>query len=229
MNIIVSLTSWSKRIEQARATVDDLLAQTRKPDIIELNLDLENFPHGFMDTPKWVTEYVDKFDNFHVYFAEKDRKVYSKFVPTINRHAGEEYILITVDDDTCYPPTYIEEVETNMKGYDWLCTKDDVSTRGQEMVYGPNAVEALRNEIDDDMIQNIPLDDHLNFWILQKYKLRRGHKIKSQTSDRQAGYSFRRFFVECEDESKLQDTTCEYPYEEFVKERQYMVRRGIVK
>ena len=231
MNIIVSLTSWTKRIEQARATVDDLLAQTRKPDIIELNLDLENFPNGFMNTPKWVTEYVDKFDNFHVYFAEKDRKVYSKIMPTIWRHKDEldNLIVITCDDDNNYPPTYVEEIERNMKGYDWLCSQHDKLTQGQFMSYSTKALKAFNIEIDEDFMNNVPLDDDGLYYIMQKYKLRRGHKIDAKCTDRQAGYSFRRFFIDYNDISKLQDTTCEYPFEQFVKERMYMIKRGIIK
>lgn len=228
MNIIVSLTSWTKRIEQAKSTVDSILNQTRKPDLICLNLDFDNFPSGFGDTPAWVKEYLDKYDNFKIKFEAVDLKVWQKIMPTIYEEK-DKYILVTVDDDVTYPPTYLEEIEENMKECDWLCTKSDEYTMGQYMVYGPRAVDALRNEVDYDFMKNVPLDDHGIYWILQKYKLRRGHKIKSQTSDRQAGYSFRRFFVECEDESKLQDTTCEYPYEEFVKERMYMQKRGIVK
>lgn len=231
MKIVVSLTSWSKRIEQARATVDDLLVQTRKPESIELNLDLENFPHGFMDTPKWVSEYVDRFDNFHVYFAEKDLKVYSKIMPTIWRHKEEldDLIIITCDDDNNYPPTYVEEIESNMKGYDWLCSQHDKLTQGQFMCYSGRALKAFFIEINKEFMDNVPLDDLGLFWIMQKYKLRRGRKIAAKCTDRQAGYSFRRFFIEYDDVSKLQDTTCEYPLDEFVTETAYLRKIGIVK
>lgn len=227
MKIIVSLTSWIKRIEQAKSTVDSILNQTRKPDLVRLNLDFDNFPKGFGDTPAWVKEYLDKYDNFKVKFEAADMKVWQKIMPTIYEEE-DEYILVTVDDDVTYPPTYLEEVENNMKDCDWLCTKSDEYTMGQYMVYGPRAVAALNNEVDYDFMKNVPLDDHGIYWIIQKYKLIRGHKIASECEDRQAGYSFRRFFMNVSDVSKLQDTYADYPYEEFVKERQYMQKRGIV-
>lgn len=96
------------------------------------------------------------------------------------------------------------------------------------MVYGPNAINVLRIEVDDDFMKNIPLDDHGIYWILQKYKLKRGKAITSQCNDRQAGYSFRRFFIETDNAAALQDTSCEYPIAEFKKEREYMRKRGIV-
>lgn len=225
--ITVSMTSWSKRIGQAKSTVDSILNQTRKPDLVRLNLDFDNFPRGFGDTPAWVKEYLDKYDSFKVKFEAADMKVWQKIMPTIYEEE-DEYILVTVDDDVTYPPTYLEEVEENMKECDWLCTKSDEYTMGQYMVYGPRAVEAIGNEVDYDFIKNVPLDDHGIYWILQKYKLIRGHKIASECEDRQAGYSFRRFFTDVSDVSKLQDTSGDYPFEEFVKERQYMQKRGIV-
>lgn len=227
MKIIVSLTSWSKRIGQAKSTVDSILNQTRKPDLVRLNLDFDNFPKGFGDTPKWVKEYLEKYDNFKVKFEAADMKVWEKIMPTIYEEE-DEYILITVDDDVTYPPTYLEEIEDNMKECDWLCTKSDEYTMGQYMVYGPRAVDALRNEVDYDFMKNVPLDDHGIYWILQKYKLIRGHKIASECEDRQAGYSFRRFFTDVSDVSKLQDTSGDYPFEELQKERVYMQKRGIV-
>lgn len=227
MKIIVSLTSWSKRIGQAKSTVDSILNQTRKPDLVRLNLDFDNFPRGFGDTPAWVKEYLEKYDNFKVKFEAADMKVWEKIMPTIYEEE-DEYILVTVDDDVTYPPTYLEEIEENMKECDWLCTKSDEYTMGQYMVYGPRAVDALRNEVDYDFMKNVPLDDHGIYWILQKYKLIRGHKIASECEDRQAGYSFRRFFTDVSDVSKLQDTSGDYPFEEFQKERVYMQKRGIV-
>lgn len=229
MNIIVSFTSWTKRIGQAKATVDSIINQTRKPERIELNLDVENFPNGFQDTPDWVKEYTEKYENFYVYFNLKDLKVYSKLVPTIVRHAGEQYILVTLDDDVTYPEKYLEEIETNMKDCDWLCTKSDEFTMGQYMTYGPSAITAFLMEIDMDLIENVPLDDLALFWIMHKYKLKRGKKTSTECEDRQSGYSFRRFFVECDDISKLQDTTCEYPHNEFVKETEYLRKKGIVR
>lgn len=225
--IIVSLTSWTKRIGQAKSTVDSILNQTRKPDLVRLNLDFDNFPRGFGDTPAWVKEYLDKYNSFKVKFEAADMKVWQKIMPTIYEEE-DEYILVTVDDDVTYPLTYLEEIEENMKECDWLCTKSDEYTMGQYMVYGPRAIDAIRNEVDYDFMKNVPLDDHGIYWILQKYKLIRGHKIASECEDRQAGYSFRRFFTDVSDVSKLQDTSGDYPFEEFVKERQYMQKRGIV-
>ena len=224
MKIIVSMTSWSKRIKQAEATVKSLLEQTRKPDSVELNLDLENFPHGIPDLPRWVMEYREKYPNFKVYFRGDDLKVYAKIMPTIGRHIYDEYILVTADDDVSYPSTYLEEIENNMQDADWLCTRSDQFTMGQYMVYSSKVCEKFIQHIDRDFMKNVPLDDYGLYWIIAKYGFRRGKKTGTACEDRQVGYSFRRFFVNVEDESKLLDTSCGYPSEEFDKERKYLAR-----
>lgn len=227
MRIIVSMTTWNKRIGQCEPTLLDILNQDRKPDLFVINVDRENFPNGYDDIPEFMKKIDRENENLEIHFEEKDLHVYEKFIPTIRRYT-DDYILVTIDCDTNYPKEYLSEVERNMEGYDWLCTFDDVMTRGQECVYGPAAVRALREEIDDDLMKNVPLDDHLVLYILRKHHLKRGPKTECRTSDRQAGYSFRRYFVKTDDVSKLNDTSCEYPREEFLKEYSYMVKRGII-
>ena len=129
MRIVVSLTSWNKRIEQCKQTIDSILNQTRKPDAIYLNLDYDNFPNGYADIPSWICEYVAKYYNFHVNFRLHDLKVWQKIMPTIKEYdTSSDYILVTIDDDVTYPSKYLEEVEDNMQECDWLCTKSNQYT-----------------------------------------------------------------------------------------------------
>ena len=104
MKIIVGMTTWTKRINDCRTTIESMLKQTRMPDAIELNLDLENFPRGLADIPDWLKEMEAMNDNLWIYFRQNDIKCYQKFIPTIRRHCGTRYILVTLDDDNDYPP-----------------------------------------------------------------------------------------------------------------------------
>lgn len=227
MRIIVSLTSWHKRIEQAKTTVHSLLNQTRKPDAVYLNLDTINFPNKL---PQWIEECKAEHDNFFAPLQSIDLKVWQKIMPTIWRLDGDfaDTIIVTADDDVTYPETYLEEIERNMQDCDWLCTKSNEYTMGQYMVYGTKAIAAIDAAVDLDLIKNIPLDDHAIYWILQRYNCKRGKCTSTECEDRQAGYSFRRFFIETNDVSQLQDTTCEYPTAQFEKERAYLRKRGII-
>lgn len=226
--IIVSMTTWSKRIGSCKPTLDSIINQTRKPDEIEINLDRDNFPNERKDIPEWLVQMENDNDNLHIYFQEHDMHCWEKLVPTIRRHIGDEYIDITLDCDVNYPPTYVEEIEKNMEDNDWLCSQWDDITQGQYSVWGPKAIEAFLKHVDDDLIENVPLDDLALFWIVHKYRLKRGKKIDAICEDRQQGYSFRRFFVDGYDEAELKDSTCEYPYREFVKQTNYLRMRGIV-
>lgn len=130
MRIISSMTTWSKRIGQCKATVDSILLQTRKPDLLVINLDYDNFPNGYADIPSWMCEYIAKYDNFRVNFRLHDLKVWQKIMPTIwsLNDNFKDTIIVTHDDDVTYPETYLAEVEANLLGYDWLCTKSDTYT-----------------------------------------------------------------------------------------------------
>lgn len=221
--IIVSMTTWSKRIGTCIPTLKSILEQTVKPDAIEINLSYEQFPNGDKDIPEELKKLP-----VTIYWKEKDQHVWDKIMPTAHRHSKDGSIIVTLDDDVTYPKTYLEEIAKNMEGNDWLCTQHDDITQGQYMVYGPKAIEAFVKHIDDDFIENVPLDDLGLFWVMKKYDLKRGHKIDAVCEDRQHGYSFRRYFVDGYDESELKDTTCEYPHREFVKETNYLHSRGIV-
>lgn len=135
MRILVSLTSWTKRIDQAKHTVDSMLHQTRQPDAIYLNLDNDNFPNGFDSVPSWISEYAAKYSNFHVNFRLHDLKVWQKIIPTIKEYdKSNGYICVTIDDDVTFPSRYLEEVEANMQDCDWLCTKSNQYT--MRAIYG---------------------------------------------------------------------------------------------
>lgn len=54
--IIVSLTSWPKRIFNVPIVLKNILNGTLKPDYIELNLSSEEFPNKEDDLPKELLE-----------------------------------------------------------------------------------------------------------------------------------------------------------------------------
>lgn len=225
MRIIASLTSWNKRIDSAVQTVKSFLAQDHGDFGVELNLDFQNFPNKYKDLPDELVELEMTDNRFDIFWRDTDLKVWQKIYPTIWRHVGQRYILVTGDDDITYPTTYFKEIEENMKDVDWLCTNHDVYTQGQAMAYGFNAIDKFLRHVDMDFIKNVPLDDHGLFWIMKKYNLKRGKKIEHGFEDRQVGYSFRRYWLN-DDPSKI--LAGDYPREQFIKEHAYLHKRGIV-
>lgn len=50
--IVVTMTSWTKRINNCAKVVRDVINGTKKPDAIYLNLSEEEFPGKEKDIPK---------------------------------------------------------------------------------------------------------------------------------------------------------------------------------
>lgn len=99
--IIVSLTSYPKRINTVAVTIKSLLNQSIKPDVLILWLSEEEFPNRII--PESISSLQNEF--FEVRWCE-NLKSYKKLIPAL-RHYPDD-IIITVDDDVDYPPNLIE-------------------------------------------------------------------------------------------------------------------------
>lgn len=104
--IIVSFTSWRKRIWNCAHIVDLMLNQTKKPYKIVLNLSSDEFPKGEKDLPK---ELVNKQgDIFEIYWVRKNTKTHKRILPTLNRYPND--LVLSIDDDIEYPNNFIEKM-----------------------------------------------------------------------------------------------------------------------
>ena len=103
--IIVSMTSWKKRIGNVPKVVFSLSKNSIKPDLIVCNLSLEEFPDKKI--PEDLQVLADA-GIVEIYWEEKNTTVFKKFIPTIKRFYGEDYFLFTVDDDELYSTEYIK-------------------------------------------------------------------------------------------------------------------------
>ena len=97
--LIVSLTTWSKRIGNIPTVLDTIYSQTMLPDKVVLNL-----AYGEPIPPN-VQDYI-KLHNIEV-FRTEDTKVYKKIIPTLKRYKSA--CVINIDDDLLYPDTMIED------------------------------------------------------------------------------------------------------------------------
>ncbi|MGL5902329.1 MAG: hypothetical protein ACRCZO_06530 [Cetobacterium sp.] len=101
--IIVSLTTYNKRIYDVHLTIESLFRQTVMPNKIVLWLaedefNLENIPYMLKKLQKKGLE---------IGFC-KDLKSYKKLIPTLKRYPND--IIITTDDDIIYPYDFIENL-----------------------------------------------------------------------------------------------------------------------
>lgn len=108
-DIVVSLTSYSKRITTVSRTVRSLFDQNVIPNKIVLYLSETDFPNGFLDLPEDLN--CLRGDLFEVRWT-RDTKSYKKLVPALSDFEGE--IIITVDDDLIFDNDMIQKL---LEGY----------------------------------------------------------------------------------------------------------------
>lgn len=91
--VVVTLTTWHKRIGNIPVVLDTIFSQTILPDIVVLNLSYEE------KIPAEVQNYIDS-HNIEVNRVP-DTKVYKKLMPTLKKYPND--CIINIDDDWLYP------------------------------------------------------------------------------------------------------------------------------
>lgn len=106
--IIVSLTSWSKRLQNLPKVLDNIYEQTLKPDKVVLNLSIEEFPNKEKDLPEEILKYM-LIKNVEIYWVSgKNTKQWKKIIPTLFRYPND--CVICIDDDVIYSNNFISEL-----------------------------------------------------------------------------------------------------------------------
>lgn len=101
--LIVSLTSYPKRINVVHQVIDSLLRQSFKPDMVVLWLAEEEFPYREKSLPKTLKNYT-KFGLTIKWCA--NIKSYKKLIPSLLEFPND--IIVTADDDIRYPENWLE-------------------------------------------------------------------------------------------------------------------------
>ena len=100
--LIVSLTSYPKRMYDIHLCLYSLLTQDLKPDKVILWLAEEQFPHKSKDVPKKVRE-LKKF-GLEIKWCS-DLKSYKKLIPALQLYP--DACIVTADDDIYYPANWL--------------------------------------------------------------------------------------------------------------------------
>ncbi len=98
-SIIVSLTTWEKRIGNIPVVLETILSQTLRPDLIVLNINPD------VSIPSAVKHFIHK-HSIEVNLVSY-QKVYKKLIPTLIKYPND--CVICIDDDWLYPSTMIED------------------------------------------------------------------------------------------------------------------------
>lgn len=145
-DLIVSLTSYPKRIKYVFYTICSLLNQTIIPNKIILVLSIEEFPQKEKNLPKNLMNF-DK-EIFEILWVKENIKSYKKYFYTMQWHPNS--ICITVDDDIIYQRDTIENLlncyKKNPTSISALCTNKLLINKGKILDYN-KAIQCYDNEI----------------------------------------------------------------------------------
>ncbi|RSL29772.1 glycosyltransferase [Salibacterium salarium] len=108
MKTIVSLTTVHSRLFIVKYTLDSLIEQDYKPDLILFNISQESYllDKGISELPDWLSE--ERYKDVEVNWVPNDGP-YRKLLPAIP-YANDEDLIVTVDDDHIYAPNWLSEL-----------------------------------------------------------------------------------------------------------------------
>jgi hypothetical protein len=167
------MTSWPKRIGNCKTVIESILNQGVKPDYIELNLSLEEFPNKESDLPQELLGLISNNKEIEINWVEGNDGVFKKIIPTLKKFYGEEYYLLSIDDDWIYRSDYVEFMVNNLKqfNFDTFCPSQS-RVIGNRMIYKSSCFEPdfwkkLTQEVIDCRID----DMYIEYYLWSKHKL----------------------------------------------------------
>lgn len=103
--LVVSLTTIPSRVQYLQATIDSILAQSLKPDAIELNVPktYSRRTFGTLDSCVWPT-------GCDVVWVEQDLGPATKILPTVERYRNTDTLIVYCDDDQNYDRHWLERL-----------------------------------------------------------------------------------------------------------------------
>jgi|TARA_B110000196_G_scaffold316373_1_gene327601 hypothetical protein len=102
--IVVSLTTFDKRIEDAYIAIESLMQQSLKADRIVLCLSEQDF--SMANIPATLKKQMAR--GLELLFCEEDLGPYTKYFYTLKKYPHS--LILTVDDDFIYPPYLIDQL-----------------------------------------------------------------------------------------------------------------------
>ena len=102
--LIISLTTWYKRVSTVHLVLNTLVNQSKEADMIILCINKEELDAAQIEIPTQVNDLVNK-GLVTILWAE-NLKSYKKLVPALMQFPND--IIVTADDDILYPSNWLE-------------------------------------------------------------------------------------------------------------------------
>ena len=111
--IVVTMTSWVKRIRNVKKVIESVMNNTVKPDRLYLNLSLTEF-YG-IELPEDLVEYFNSDDRLIINWVDGENTKSMKKVFPILEYLDDDDIIIDADDDILFP---IDLIESRLKDFE---------------------------------------------------------------------------------------------------------------
>lgn len=165
--VVVSMTSWKNRIGNVSKVIQSLLCQDRMPNSVELNLSITEFPNKEKDLPSDLLDMVNHSSVLHINWVRADTNVFKKIIPTLQKYLGEDYILLSVDDDIIYGPMYITQMLCLLGDADVACA--DIGYVGFKAICHSTIFEKdFWEKLTDEVISCRVDDSYIQAYLEQK-------------------------------------------------------------
>ena len=113
--LVVSLTSWTKRINNVLPVVKSIMDNTVKPDRVYLNLSLEEFKN--IKLPQDLVDYFNSDERLIINWVNgPNTRSFKKIYPILD-YLEEDDIIIFTDDDILFPIDLIEHRLKDFRTY----------------------------------------------------------------------------------------------------------------
>ena len=132
--IVVTLTSWTKRINHCKDVIKSILDNTMKPHRVYLNLSLEEFPNKLNDLPVDLISFIKKEPSVIINWVNGENTKTMKKVFPILKYLNDDDIIIYTDDDILFPKDLIEKRINEFNRHKSPITS--VLNRYDHMLYG---------------------------------------------------------------------------------------------
>lgn len=104
--LVVTMTSWTKRIGNVKRVVESIMDNTVKPDRVYLNLSRTEFEG--IKLPKDLVEYFENDERLVINWVDGENTKSMKKVFPILKYLDDDDLIINMDDDMNIPKDFIE-------------------------------------------------------------------------------------------------------------------------
>ena len=170
--IVVTMTSWVKRIGNVKKVIESVMNNTVKPDRLYLNLSLTEF-YG-IELPEDLVEYFNSDDRLIINWVDGENTKSMKKVFPILEYLDDDDIIIDADDDILFP---IDLIESRLKDFERYGEKYPITSNnskcgiGNAIVVSPLSLFQKKMLINwdkyvDDIVLHTYNDDRTYLYIL---------------------------------------------------------------